>query len=147
MKTTTRKNACMVALAIAASANAPAGLADAFPGSLGAGNVSIALTDVYGLTCPIGTASVRARVSNPNGSPADEITVEVINPNGRVRSAISLEGVAPPTAVLAGGTGNYLVTVHKSPSALAASYSIGLDCYNASAVAFAGTQSALVQNQ
>jgi len=144
MKTTAHKNVCMLALAIAASANAPSGLADTYNGSLGASN---AATDVYGLTCPSGTASVRARVTNPNGSPADELTVEVINPTGRARSAISLEGVAPPTAVLAGGAGNYLVTLHKSPSVAASYNTLVLDCYNASAVAFTGTQSALVQNQ
>jgi hypothetical protein len=144
MKKTTRKYASMVVLAIAATANAPAGLADSYNGSLGASN---AATDVYGLTCPIGTATVRARVTNPNGSPADEIIVEVINPNGRVGSAISLEGVAPPTAVLAGVAGNYLVTLHKSPSVTASYNNLVLDCYNAGAVAFPGTQSALVQNQ
>ena len=145
MKTITLKNACMVALAIAASANAPAGLADGpFNGTLGASN---AFTDVWGLTCPIGTASVRARVTNPNGSPVDEITVEVINPNGRVSSAISREGVAAPFAVLGGVSGNYLVTVHKDSTAVVAPYSIVLDCYNAGVVPFAGNQSVLVQNQ
>lgn len=148
MKATSLKKTCLAAFAIAASANAPAVLADGpFAGTLGAGNANIAPTDVYGLTCPAGTASVRARVTNPNGSAADEISVQVINPNGRARSVISVEGVAPPTAVLTGGAGNYLVTVHKDSTAFAVAYSIALDCYNANSVAFAGTQSALFQNQ
>ena len=140
----------MVALAIAALANVPAALADTYSGptvSLGAGNVNIAPTDVYSLICPAGTASVRARVSNPDRSRVDEITVEVINPNGPVRTATSLEGIAPPTAVLAGGAGRYLVTVHKDSSPFAVRYGIVLDCFNARAIAFAGTQSRLAQNQ
>lgn len=147
MKAITYKKALMIPFTIAALANAPVGLADAFSGALGAGTVNVAPTDVWGLSCPAGTASVRAKVTNPNGSAADEITVQVINPNGSTKSAISLEGVAPPTAILSGGAGNYLVTAHKDSSLVAVSYSITMDCYNASAVAFAGTQSTLFQNQ
>jgi hypothetical protein len=141
----------MMALAIAASANAPLGLADTFPdGKLGVGKVNFAPTDVFGLTCPNGTASVRARGTNPDGSGADEISVQVINPNGAVKTAISLEGVSPPTAVLlVGGAGHYLVSVHKDSSAVVVPYSIVLDCYNASVppVPFPGNQSTLIQNQ
>jgi hypothetical protein len=148
MKTTLRKNVNMVALAIAALVNAPVSLADGpFAGSLGAGNAGFAPTDVYRMTCPAGTASVRARVTNPNGNPVDEITAQVIAiSTGRVRSAISLEGVASPTAVLTGGKGTYLVSVHKDSKLFASRYSIVLDCYT-TAAAIAGNQSALVQNQ
>uniref|UniRef100_UPI001178C462 hypothetical protein n=1 Tax=Crenothrix polyspora TaxID=360316 RepID=UPI001178C462 len=84
MKTTLYKNVSMAALAIVTLVNAPVSLADGpFAGSLGAGNANFAPTDVYRLTCPAGTASVRARVTNPNGNPSDEITVQVIAPNGR----------------------------------------------------------------
>ena len=148
MKTTTRKAACMAALAIATSANAPVGLADGpFPETLAAGRVKLAPTDVYSVTCPIGTASVRARVTNPNGSGVDEATVQVINPNGRARSAISHEGVPPPTAILLGGAGHYLVSVHKDSTAVVMSYSIVLDCYSAAPAPIPGIQSTLVQDQ
>ncbi len=148
MKTTLRKNVNMVALAIATLVNAPVIMADGpFAGSLGAGNASIAPTDVYRLTCPTGTASVRARVTNPNGNPTDEITVQVIAPTGLIKSAISLEGVAPPTAVRTGGAGKYLVSVHKDSTLIASRYSIILDCYSATPAAFPGNQSALIQNQ
>lgn len=149
MKTTLRKNVNMVALAIAALVNAPVSLADSFStGSLGKGSVSFAPTDVYRLTCPAGTASARARVTNPNGNPVDEITAQVIAiSTGRVRSAISLEGVASPTAVLTGGKGTYLVSVHKDSKLFASRYSIVLDCYRVNSAAIAGNQSVLVQNQ
>lgn len=148
MKITSLKIACIVTLSIAALANAPASVADSYPANnLGAGNVNLQPTDVYGLTCPIGTATVRARVTNPNGSGADEISVQIINPNGRVRTVISLEGISPPTAILSGASGNYLITVHKTPTSFVVPYSIALDCYNGNGVAFSGNQSALIQNQ
>ncbi len=148
MKATLRKSGKMAALAIAVLVNAPVSLADGpFAGSLGAGSASTAPTDVYRLTCPGGTASARARVTNPNGNPVDEITVQVISPTGLVRSAISLEGVAPPTAVRTGAAGRYLVTVHKDSERIAARYSIVLDCHTAAGAAIAGNQSVLIQNQ
>lgn len=145
---TTYKNVSMAALAIVAVGSAPVSLADgSFSGSLGAGNASFAPTDVYRLTCPVGTASVRARVTNPNGNPADEIAVQVIASNGRVRSVIALEGEIPRTAILTGGAGSYLVSVHKDSTLIAARYSIVLDCYRVNSAAIAGNQSVRVQNQ
>jgi hypothetical protein len=148
MKATFFKNVNMAALVIIAIVNAQVSLADGpINGSLTAGNANIAPTDVYRLACPAGTATVRARVTNPNGNPADEITVQVIAPaTGRARSAISLEGIAPPTAILAGGAGNYLVTVHKDSTLIASRYSISLDCYTTIA-AIAGNQTVMLQNQ
>lgn len=149
MKTTLLRNFNVGTLAIAALVNAPVILADGpFNGSLGKGSASFAPTDVYRLTCPTGTASVRAKVTNPNGNPVDEITVQVIaRSTGRVRSAISLEGVVPPGAVLTGGAGIYFVSIHKDSELFASRYSIVLDCYKANSTAFAGNQSVLFQNQ
>jgi hypothetical protein len=148
MKAIARKSVNVAVLAVAALVNAPASLADGpFAGTLGAGNAAFAPTDVYRLTCPGGTASARARVTNPDGNPVDEITVEVIAPTGLVRSAISLEGVAPPTAVRTGAAGRYLVTVHKDSTLIAARYSIVLDCHTAAGAAIAGNQTVLIQNQ
>jgi hypothetical protein len=63
MKTNTRKNAFWIALAIAASANAPASFADGyFLGGLQAGNANFSPTDIYTITCSVGTATVRANV-------------------------------------------------------------------------------------
>jgi hypothetical protein len=144
-----KRTANLLGLTLAASMmNAPVAFADSFNSqALTAGNASVAPTDVYKLTCPAGTASVRARVANPNGNTADEISVLIIGPNGSVRSAISLEGIAPPTAVLPGLTGVYRVAVHKDSTLLAARYSIALDCYRATGVAFPGAQAVLFQNQ
>ena len=148
MKATLRKSVNMAALAIAVVVNAPVSLADGpFAGTLGPGSASIAPTDVYRLTCPGGTASARARVTNPDGNPVDEITVQVIAPTGLVRSAIALEGVAAPTAIRTGAAGRYLVTVHKDSTLIASRYSIVLDCHTAAGAAIAGNQSVLIQNQ
>jgi hypothetical protein len=128
--------------------SAPVAFADSSNNqTLLAGNASFAPTDVYKLTCPAGTASVRARVTNPNGNTADEISVLVISPAGGIKSAISLEKIAPPTAVLPGATGVFRVSVHKGSKLLTARYSIVLDCYNAAGVAFPGVQAVLFQNQ
>ena len=147
MKKTVKK-VYLAAIAITALAGASASLADTYSSrALGASAVNFEPTDVYGLTCPPGTASVRARGWNPNGSPSDELSIQVINrATGQARTVISLEGVTPPTAVLAGGAGNYLVAVHKSPST-AMRYTIFMDCYTASSAAIAGVQSRAVQNQ
>lgn len=142
------KNVMMAALAVAGLMSASAGWADGpYAGALGPGNANFAPTDVYRLTCPAGTASVRARVTNPNGNPVDEITVQIIGPTGAVRSAISVEGVVPPTAILSGAAGRYLVTVHKDSTLLGATFSITLDCYTAAGAAIAGIQSVRIQNQ
>jgi len=142
------KNFTMAVLAVAGLINASTGWADGpFAGALGPGNANFAPTDVYRLTCPAGTASVRARVNNPNGNPVDEITVQIIAPSGAVRSAISLEGVAPPTAILSGVAGRYLVTVHKDSTLLGANFSISLDCYTAAGSAIPGIQTVRIQNQ
>ena len=144
-----KRIAKLLGLTIAACMmSAPVVFADSFNNqTLLAGNASFAPTDVYKLTCPAGTASVRARVTNPNGNSADEISVLLIAPTGSVRSAISLEGIAPPTAVLPGLTGVYRVAVHKDSKLLPARYSIALDCYRATGVAFTGPQAVLFQNQ
>jgi hypothetical protein len=147
MKSTLYKNV-RVALVIAALVNAQISLADgSFAGLLGAGNANFAPTDVYRLSCPIGTASIRAKITNPNGNPTDDITAQVIAPSGRVRSVIAVEGELPRTAILTGGAGTYLVSVHKDSTLIASRYSIVLDCYRANSAAVSGIQSLLVQNQ
>ena len=144
-----KRIANLLGLTIAACMmSAPVAFADSFNNqALTAGNASFAPTDVYKLTCPAGTASVRARVTNPNGNTADEISVLLIAPTGSVRSAISLEGIAPPTVVLLGATGVYRVAVHKGKKLIAGQYRIDLDCYTAAGAAFPGVQTVLIQNQ
>jgi hypothetical protein len=160
MKTNTRKNTFWVALAIAASANAPASFADGpFLSGLQAGNVNFSPTDVYTITCPVGTATVRASLSNQNGSNVDEITVQVTRPannaanNFRTRSVIAHEGLATRTATLTvqpaqTSAERYLVTVTKdsTPVALALPYRLSTDCYNAAGAPLAGNQTVIVQN-
>jgi hypothetical protein len=116
--------------------------ADIFGGFLGA---AAGATDVYGVTCPLGTLSVRANVNDAVVA-GDQISVQVINPTGRAATASAVDGGGPSAfAILTGGAGNYLVTVHKN-AALAEGYAVSMDCYTA-AGALAGTQSVLVQNQ
>lgn len=160
MKTNTRKNIFWVALAIAASANAPASFADGpFLSGLQAGNINFSPTDVYTITCPIGTRTVRASLTNQNGSNVDEITVQVTRPainaanNFRTRSVVAHEGLALRTASLPVQplqtvAERYLVTVTKdsTPVALALPYRLNLDCYNAASAPLAGNQTLNVQN-
>jgi len=117
--------------------------ADIFGGFLGA--ASAGTTDVYGVTCPIGTISVQASVNDAIAA-GNQISVQVINPNGRAATVSAVDG-GPPSALatLAGGAGNYLVTVHKN-TGVGEGYSVSMDCYDA-AGAIAGIQSVLVQNQ
>jgi len=125
-----KRNANLLGLALVASLmTAPAVFADTFNNpTLLAGTTAFAPTDVYKLACPAGTASVRAKLTNPNGNPAGELTVLVISPAGGIKSAISLENVAPPTAVLAGPGGAYRVAVHKGKKLLVGQCRIDLDC-------------------
>jgi hypothetical protein len=111
--------------------------ADIFGGFLGA--ASAGATDVYAMTCPIGTVSVKASVN-------DAVAVGNQIPNGRAVTASAVDG-GPPSALvtLTGGAGQYLVTVHKN-TAVGEGYSVSMDCYDAVG-AIAGTQSVLVQNQ
>jgi hypothetical protein len=116
--------------------------ADIFGGFLGAG---ASATDVYGVTCPIGTTSVRANVNDANNAGV-QVCVQVINPNGLATTSCAVNG-GPPSAlaILAGGAGNYLVTVDKD-AAGNEGYAVFMDCYVAN-VPIAGIQSVLVQNQ
>jgi hypothetical protein len=117
--------------------------ADIFGGFLGA--ASAGTTDVYSVTCPIGTLSVKASV-NDAIAVGNQISVQVINPNGQATTAVAVDN-GPPSAPasLAGGAGNYLVTVHKN-TGVGEGYSVSMDCYVVVG-AIAGTQSVLVQDQ
>jgi hypothetical protein len=117
--------------------------ADIFGGFLGA--ASAGTTDVYSVTCPIGTVSVKANTNDAN-TVGNQISVQVINPNGRAVTASAVDN-GPPSALatLAGGAGTYLVTVHKN-TGVGEGYSVAMDCYDVVG-AIAGTQSVLVQDQ
>ncbi|MGZ4959305.1 MAG: hypothetical protein ACXV7J_08635 [Methylomonas sp.] len=144
MKKATFKMTTLMTCAIAALANTPLSIADTFSGTLAASGTAIEPTDVYALTCPPGTASVRAKAT----SQADQINVQVISPVGQANTVVSLPGNSPqPTAVLAASAGNFLVTVHKSPAPFVVSYNITLDCHNKFGVAFLNNQSLLIQDQ
>lgn len=113
-------------------------------GFLGAASTSN--TDVYVLNCPIGTVNVKASVNDAIAL-GNEISVQVINPHGLATTQTAQDD-GPPSdnAVLGGGAGNYLVTVHKN-TATGEGYTITLDCYDSAGVRFPGNQSTLVQNQ
>ena len=105
-------------------------------------------TDVYAITCPIGTAKVIAQVVNKTGGTAETISMQVIVPNGRALTANAFEDNASNSVTMQGaGSGNYLISVHKSPSNTVELYDINMDCFDRNGNAFSGTQSTLVQNQ
>ncbi|NOT54828.1 MAG: hypothetical protein HOP18_09510 [Deltaproteobacteria bacterium] len=132
--------ALVLGLSAAGSAHA-----DIYGGFLGGAVPNASATDVYGVTCPIGTTSVQANVNDGAGAGV-EVSVQVINPTGRAISASAPDSGGPSgLVVLAGGPGNYLVTVHKDALANEG-YVVFMDCY-IGAVAIAGNQSVLVQNQ
>ncbi len=120
--------------------------ADIYGGFLGGpAGTPASVTDVYAVTCPINTTSVRANV-NDGAQVGVEVSVQVIDPRGRAISASAPDGGGPSGLVgLAGGPGNYLVTVHKD-AAVNEGYSVFIDCY-IGATAIAGNQSVLVQDQ
>jgi hypothetical protein len=90
--------------------------ADIHGGFLGGAVPNASATDVYGVTCPIGTTSVQANVNDGVGVGV-EVSVQVMNPNGRAISASAPGGGPSGLVTLAGGPGNYLVTVHKDAAA------------------------------
>ncbi|MEQ1559408.1 MAG: hypothetical protein ABL933_10795 [Methyloglobulus sp.] len=147
MKTLLHKKTLITALAISAFANVPAALADIYFGPSVFLNTAGSATDVYALSCPIGTAKVIAEVGNKTGGIAESISMQVIVPNGRALNANALENSNTLTRMTGAGAGNYLITVHKSFSNAVEPYDINMDCFDKNEIAFSGTQSALVQNQ
>lgn len=148
MKTNSLKKLMLAGIFTSAFLNVEQAVADIYFGPsvfLGSGSTA---TDVYGITCPIDTVSVRAQVGNKLGGFAEFISVQIVAPNGRAVSANSRENSPSPIVSMSSyGPGNYLVTVHKASSFNAEPYDINMDCYNKNGVAFVGTQSGLLQNQ
>ncbi len=113
-------------------------------GALGASSASN--TDVYALSCPIGTVTVEAKV-NDGIALGNEISLQVIDPNGRATTQTAPDD-GPPSddLVLEGGAGNYLVTVHKNTTAVEG-YTVSADCFDSAGAPVPGLQLTLVQNQ
>ena len=110
------------------------------------GAASASNTDVYVLSCPIGTVNVKAKV-NDGTTLGNEISVQVINPHGLATTQTAQDD-GPPSddAVLDGGAGSYLVTVHKN-TVNGEGYTISSDCYDDAGVPAPGLQLTQVQNQ
>lgn len=112
-------------------------------GTLGA---SESATDVYVLDCPIGSVTARARL-NDGILAGVEQSVQVINPLGRAISQTAPDGGGPSDwAILGGGPGTYLVTVHKDGPGLEG-HTIGLDCFDAAGNPIPRGQATLLQSQ
>ncbi len=145
MKAISLKNLCAAASLLAGLGGMSSAQADVFGGFLGA---AASATDVYGMTCPLGTTSIRANV-NDGGIAADGIvvSVQIVDPQGGALNATAPDFGGPsPTVIGVGpGPGNYLVLVNKN-AAGNQGYVVFLDCF-AGAAAVAGNQSTLVQNQ
>ena len=102
-------------------------------------------TDVYLLACPRGTRTARAKINEGNND-AVQLSVQVLNPHGSATTESGLNGGLSAEAILRGGPGSYLVTVHKNGVGLEG-YTITLDCYDAQGLRFDGDQATLVQDQ
>jgi hypothetical protein len=130
-----------VAALVLAAAGAPAAQAETIGGFLGSPAGS---TDVYGLTCPEGTRSVRARVNEADVADI-QFSVLVIDPRGRARTASAVNSGLSPIVILGGGAGNYLVAAHKDAEG-GEGYNVTLDCHDDSGAAL-GVDASRVQNQ
>jgi len=106
---------------------------------------SAGATDVWVLSCPKGTKSARAGINEGNND-AIQLSVQVINPHGSAVTASGVNGGVSPQAVLNGGPGAYIVTLHKDGLGIDG-YTITLDCYDANGARIPGDQATLVQNQ
>jgi hypothetical protein len=140
MSNRSRKNAAIIAALVLGFGSALQARAETIGGFLGAAAGS---TDVYGMTCPEGTQSVRARVNEADVA-GIQFSVQVIDPGGRARSASAVNGGQSATVALGGGAGNYLVTVHKD-AAGGEGYNVTLDCHGVNGVAL-GVGGTRVQN-
>lgn len=144
------KNICAMTLIPAALGVSLPTYADVFLGNLGGPASS---TDVYGVTCPLGTVTMRAAVDDNGGVDNVRLTVQVINPQGDATTAFTAvdNGLSATATLAGGGPGNYLVTISKSqPSGtvlLVENYLANMDCFNAAGAPFPGNQALLVQNQ
>ncbi len=113
-------------------------------GFLGAASASN--TDVYVLSCPIGTVNVKASVNDAILT-GNEISVQITDPHGRATSQTAPDdGGFSPEAILGGGAGNYLVSVHKNTED-GEGYAISSDCYDSAGAPAPGLQLTQVQNQ
>lgn len=117
-------------------------------GTIGSNQVdkdSAGATDVWVLACPKGTKSARAGINEGNND-AIQLSVQVINPHGSAVTSSGENGGVSPQAILNGGPGAYIVTLHKDGLGIDG-YTITLDCYDANGGRIPGDQSTLVQNQ
>jgi hypothetical protein len=136
-----RRHAAMIAALLLGLGSAVPAHALTIGGFLGAPESA---TDVYALTCPEGTESVRARANEGNAA-GIQVSVQVINPVGRAGSASAVNGGLSAVVILAGEAGNYLVTVHKD-AAGGQGYNVTLDCHNINGTGL-GIAALRVQNQ
>jgi hypothetical protein len=100
--------------------------------------------DVYGLTCPVETRTVRARVNEADVA-GIQFSVVVLNPLGRAATASAVDNGLSEFAILEGRAGNYLVVVHKDEEG-GEGYNVTLDCHDADGVAL-DIDAVRVQNQ
>ena len=105
----------------------------------------IGATDVYLLACPPGTSTARAKINEGNNDGV-QLSVQVINPHGSAVTESGVNGGLSPEAILAGGQGSYLASVHKN-GAKFEGYTLTVDCHDANGNRFAGDQATLVQDQ
>ncbi|MGH8583350.1 MAG: hypothetical protein ACREWG_11315, partial [Gammaproteobacteria bacterium] len=132
-----------------------ASVAEAVNGVLAAPATS---TDVYGVVCGVGTASVRASVRDLGGvqNPARQFNVQVVHPHNigalQLLSATSLTGPDGANSLfttLVGPRGTYFVLIDKTgaTAAGAGDYSSNIECRDAGGVVTTVGVPLLIQNQ
>jgi hypothetical protein len=85
--------------------------------------------DVYVLSCPADTRSVRAKVNEADVT-GIQMSVQVINPLGRAANATAPDNGVSDFAILDGRAGSYLVVVDKDAEG-GEGYGVTLDCFDA----------------
>jgi hypothetical protein len=103
--------------------------ADFFPGQTLGG--TILQTDVWALTCGLGTVRAVASVTDSAGIDGRRINVCVTNVDGAPGQCRSTDAGFSGEAVATGGPGHYIVTINETGAASAAeAYSLFIACRN-----------------
>lgn len=106
------------------------------------------LTDVFGMSCPLGTANVQAFVNDAGNADGITVNVGIVDPQGGASGRATAPdggGVSATVGLAGAGGGNYLILVHK-PQAGAQAYAVNYECI-AGGVGYGPDSSAISQDQ
>ena len=110
---------------------APRASADLIGGQFLGG--SLGQTDIWTLTCGLGTASARASVTDTGGVDTRRINVCVTSASGVPGQCRSTDGGSSGEAAAFSGPGTYVVTINEAgPSTAPEPYTLFITCRNSS---------------